>query len=265
NAHYQGTTLGNLHSGSSVGQLKELVAKWFLGSDHPQAATSYRMVNGSLFVNGASAGDIVQGQVGDCYFVAALAGVAKFSPQIIQQMATDNGDGTFTIRFYHAGVADYVTVDRALPTTSGGNAEYANFGGKYDSSSNELWVALIEKGYAQITEEGWTGHAASNSYAAIDGGYSDLAIQHITGRAAGWKWATSASPNDLIAALAAGKPTVLASNSNPGNGVIDSHGYALIGYNPATAKFALYNPWGSTIQLTFSQIQQSFMGFWGAL
>ncbi|HEX4589289.1 MAG TPA: C2 family cysteine protease, partial [Gemmataceae bacterium] len=260
--------LGNLHASSSAGQLKELVAKWFLGSDHPQssAGTNYRLVSGSLFVNGPSYGDIIQGQVGDCYFVAALAGVVKFSPSIIQQMATDNGDGTFTIRFYHAGVADYVTVDRALPTTSDGRAEYAGFGGSYTSSGNELWVALIEKAYAQVTEEGWTGHAAANSYAAIDGGYSDLAIQHLTGSAAGWKWSSGASANDLIALVATGRPAALASRqSGSGNGVIDSHGYALVGYSAATGRFTLYNPWGSTIQLTWSQIQQSFLGFWSAL
>ena len=76
NAHFQGAALGNLHAGSSATQLQDLVAKWFYGGDHPLAAagTTYRMVSGSLFVNGPSYGDAVQGQVGYCYFVAALAG-----------------------------------------------------------------------------------------------------------------------------------------------------------------------------------------------
>jgi hypothetical protein len=262
NAHFQGAALGNLHAGSTATQLQDLVGKWFYGTDHPLAAagTTYRLVSGNLFVNGPSYSDVVQGQVGDCYFVAALAGVARFSPQVIQQMATDNGDGTFTIRFYNAGVADYVTVDRALATTSNGAVEYAGVGG------NELWVALIEKAYVQINEEGWLGHAAVNSYAAIEGGYSDLAISQISGVTAGWKWNTSATAANLIANISAGKYTVLSSNqTSPGNGVIASHGYALIGYNAATGKFTLYNPWGSTISLTWGQIQQSFNGFWAAL
>jgi hypothetical protein len=53
--------------------------------------------------------------------------------------------------------------------------------------------------------------------------------------------------------------------TNPGNGVIAGHGYSLIGYNATTGQFTLYNPWGSTISLTWSQIQQSFNGFWQAL
>jgi hypothetical protein len=261
NAHFQGAALGNLHAGSTSTRLQTLVAKWFYGSDHPLAAagTTYRLVSGSLFVNGPSYSDVIQGQVGDCYFVAALAGVAKFSPQIIQQMATDNGDGTFTIRFYNSGVADYVTVDKTLATTSSGAVEYAGTNG------NELWVALIEKAYAQINEEGWLGHAATNSYAAIDGGYSDLAISQITGAPASWKWITSTTAANLIANVSSGKYTVLGSRqTNPGNGVIAGHGYSLIGYNAATGQFTLYNPWGSTIGLTWTQIQQSFNGFWAA-
>jgi hypothetical protein len=265
NAHYQGGSLGNLQAGGSASQLQKLVAKWFLGSDHPTAAngTTYRIVGGALFVNGVSYADVAQGAVGDCYFVAALAGIARFSPQSIQQMFTDNGDGTFTVRFFNNGVADYVTVDRALAIGSSGKAQYASVGGQYGSSGNELWVALAEKAYAQINEEGWLGHAASNSYAAIDGGYSDLAIEHVTGANAGWKWMQNANWPDLTNAAARGLYTVLASKSGtPGNGVIADHGYALVGFNAATSKFTLYNPWGSTIELNWAQIQQSFTGFW---
>jgi hypothetical protein len=265
NATYQGAALGNLHAGSSTLQLQLLVGKWFLGTDHPAvpAGINYRLVSGNLFVGGASYSDVVQGQVGDCYFVAALAGVARFSPQTIQQMAIDNGDGTFTIRFFNGGYADYVTVDRYLPIWSDGTAEYASFGGKYSSSANELWVSLIEKAYVQISEEGWLGHAAVNSYANINTGYSDLVISELTGRPAGWTWLTNASPNDLIAAINAGKSTVLASKqSGSGNGVIDAHGYSLVGYNAANGLFTLYNPWGCAISLSWGQLVQSFNGFW---
>jgi hypothetical protein len=102
-----------------------------------------------------------------------------------------------------------------------------------------------------------------NSYANIASGYSDLVITELTGRPAGWTWITNASPNDLIAAINAGKSTVLASKqSGSGNGVIDSHGYALLAYNATNGLFTLYNPWGSTTALSWGQIVQSFNGFW---
>jgi hypothetical protein len=267
NAYFQGTVMGNLAAGSGSGQLQKLVAKWFLGADHPAAAAgaTYRIVSGSLFVGGPAYSDVVQGAVGDCYFVAALADVARYSPQVIQQMFTDNGDGTFTVRFYNNGVANYVTVDRALPTTSAGRATYASFGGVYTSTSNELWVALAEKAYAQMNAAGWLGHAAANSYAGIDGGYSDLAIEHISGTGAGWKWLQYSTPADLVSAVAAGKFTVLASKSGSlAYGVVADHGYALIGYNAATGGFTLFNPWGSAIELSWAALTQTFNGFWMA-
>ena len=267
NGRFQGAALGNLQAGSGSGQLQKLVSKWFLGADHPTAVSgaTYRIVSGALFVNGAAYSDVAQGGLGDCYYVAALADVARYSPQVIQQMFTDNGDGTFTVRFFHNGKADYVTVDRSLATNSAGRATYANFGGRYDSTGNELWVALAEKAYAQMNEAGWLGHAAANSYAAIDGGYSDAAISHITGSGAGWRWLQNAAPTDLIAAVSAGKYTVLASKSGTlGYGVIADHGYALVGYNAATGGFTLYNPWGSLIELNWTALQQNFNGFWQA-
>jgi hypothetical protein len=266
NKLFQGAALGNLHAGSAADQLNKLVGKWFFGMDHPRvrAGETYRLVGGALFQGGPAFRDVDQGSLGDCYFVAALAEVAQDRPQAIKDLFTDNGDGTFTVRFFDNGVADYVTVDRFLPTDAAGHAVYAGFGGgRSDSTGNELWVALAEKAYAQINEEGWLGHAAANAYSAIDGGFSDLALKHIAGGAAGWTWITAATANQLLAAVAAARPTVLGSKeSNPGNGVVDGHGYALVGYNAATRKFTLYNPWGSTIDLTWAQIQASFNGFW---
>ena len=43
-----------------------------------------------------------------------------------------------------------------------------------------------------------------------------------------------------------------------------SHGYTLVGYNPAAGTFTLFNPWGGTLALTWGQIQASFYGFWQA-
>ena len=117
NARFQGGALGNLQSGSAAGAAAEAGRQVVLRGRPPRGRGRRRptaSVGGALFVNGISYTDVAQGAVGDCYLVAALAGIARFSPQTIQQMFTDNGDGTFTVRFYRNGVADYVTVDRSL-------------------------------------------------------------------------------------------------------------------------------------------------------
>ena len=71
--------------------------------------------------------------------MAALAEIAYRSPATITSMFIVNGDGTYTVRFYNNGKADYVTVDSQLPSG-------------YASIANELWVGLAEKAWAQFYE-----------------------------------------------------------------------------------------------------------------
>ena len=156
NANFQGQALGNLAAGSSAWHINTLVDKWFLGADRPSTTYAYRSFAGSLFVGGPSYNDSDQGYLGDCYFIASMDAIAKSSPAAVQNMFIDNGDNTWTVRFYYNGTADYVTVDRYLPT-SGSYAVYADVRGTYTSSGTELWMALAEKAYAQWNETGKEG------------------------------------------------------------------------------------------------------------
>jgi hypothetical protein len=280
NARYQGANLGNLSAGVSANRLELLVDKWFLGKDHPLAQDdlgsvnyAYQNVSGSLFVNGVSYQDVHQGAVGDCYFLAGLAETALRTPAAIQDMFTDNGDGTFTVRFFNNGAADYVTVDRALPTQFG-QLIFASMGSSPSAASNELWVALAEKAYAQINESGWLrshfglpGNGI-NSYQAIAGGWGGDALQQITGRTT-VLW-NGLSASGLINAWNNGALITLGSRGESdtlmdGNGVVQRHAYAMIGYNASTGRFSFFNPWGMNngsapdiVNLTFAQVQQSF-------
>ena len=262
NATYQGAALGNLQAGASASQLQKLVNKWFLGLDHPIASGTYAQVSGNLFVNGPAVSDVQQGDLSDCYLLAALAALAKDDPAAITGMFINNGDGTYTVRFYDAGVAKYVTVDSMLPTDSSGKLIYDGAGSSASSASNELWAPLAEKAYAQINQDGWLDRPAANSYPAIEEGFSDDALDEITGGSASWVQITHATTTQVQSAVNTSTPTILNSLSSPGNGVIGSHTYPVIGYNATTQQFTLANPQGGSIQLTWAQINQSFSGFW---
>ncbi|MFM6397125.1 C2 family cysteine protease, partial [Planktothrix sp.] len=266
NQSYQGSVLGNLFAGSSATQMDNLINKWFLGQDRPSTSYPYQYATGSLFVNGATYQDINQGNLGDCYYLASLATTAFRSPSTIQNMFIDNGDNTYTVRFYNNGVTDYVTVDRYLPTSSG-TPIYA------ETPNGELWVALAEKAYAQLNESGWIGQSNTNSYPGIEGGLGYYAIPHVTGRFTSQVYNPSGivDTNAIINAFNVGslitvgsKPSGVASN------VVPSHEYTLVGYNSSTQQFTLYNPWGTNggyyngtfkpgqLQLTASQLSQNF-------
>ena len=198
--------IGNLVAGSSASQMEKLIDMWFRGKVHPIATPinqivpyQYQEISGDLFQkdpddplrNSIHYQDVVQQGIGDCYFLASLAAVADRSPGMIEDMFVGQNDDddngivdSWTIRFFNsdAGAADYVTVDRFLPTDNSGNAVFAAW-------NQGLWVALAEKAYAQINASGWIGQDGTNSYNGmlffdgINGGKPFQALNQITGRA----------------------------------------------------------------------------------
>jgi calpain family cysteine protease/hemolysin type calcium-binding protein len=284
NLSYQGTYLGSfLAAGDSSAKLEKLVDKWFLGQDRPLAqyhvnsethTATYQFVQGSLFQNGISYTDVGQGATGDCYFLAALGSLAKQKPSMIQDMFIDNGDNTFTVRFYKSGVAHYVTVDRFLPTPTGDDAIYypdrlfAYFGTDINNQANELWVALAEKAFAQFNES----NNSLNSYQEIgDGGISAAAMVPLTGSDAGTSSISTMSSDQIINKLNSGKLLALSTLEAPlNNQIVGHHAYAIVGYNATTGKFSVFNPWGvdrssdsltlypATLDLTFNEIVSNF-------
>jgi Calpain family cysteine protease/Calx-beta domain/Ser-Thr-rich glycosyl-phosphatidyl-inositol-anchored membrane family len=250
NTKYQGANLGNLTVGSSNTQMENLIGKWFLGTDRPFSTYGYQYFSQPLYANGINPDDVRQGQVGDCYFLATLAAIANEQPNYIQNMFIDNGDNTFTVRFFKNGVAEYVTVDRFLPKASWG-AAYAN-------ASTEMWVALAEKAYAQLAESQWSRSITStNAYDSISGGWMSDAIPQVTAINAVSKYITSTTKAQLISL----------SNSNTlltvgfvygtiaADGIVNGHAYTITGYDAATDKFFLRNPWGySHASVTWDQL-----------
>jgi hypothetical protein len=269
NAYYQGEPLGNLAPQSGADQLDKLIAKWFLGADHPDASGyAYRSTAGSLFVGGPAYNDTYQGYLGDCYFLASLGTVAKSSPDAIQNMILDNGDGTWTVRFYAGtfrdsflgnstwehgyqgtATADYVTVDRLLPTDSYGRLIFANKGDSYTDASNELWIPLLEKAYAQWNETGRTNRGAAagvNAYANIEGGWMSDVYSQVLGKDAVDSLLTSTTMQIMIDALATNKAVTIGTKAFSGTsyGLYGNHAYQVVGYDGSTGKFTLHNPWG---------------------
>jgi hypothetical protein len=263
NATYQGQTLGNLAIGSTASQLDKLIGKWFLGADHPDASGyTYRTASGSLFVGTPSHNDEYQGNLGDCYLISSLGTIADSSSAAIKNMFIDNGDGTWTVRFYANGTADYVTVDSALPTDSSGRLVFADYGSYYASATNDLWIPLAEKAYAQWNQTGKEGRDGVNAYSSIEGGWMADVDAQVLGHSAQSYNVTASTKQTMINALAANKAVTIGTSS-AGNGLYGSHAYAVIGYNSTAGTFQLYNPWGSSQPgpLTWSQITAHCSGF----
>jgi len=199
-------------------------------SDHPLFASA-----------GPTVTDIDQGGVGDCYFLASLAGVAKLNPNHIQRHMVDLGDGTYAVRFKGLFGEEYVRVDGDLPTKDSGALKYAKLG-----AEDSIWVAIMEKAWAfQRRNEG--------TYQSIDHG----PVSEVFG-ALGLSANSSLRPftrNELIdrirTEMAAGRAMFISTIDNPSDNdsnMTGDHVYLVDRVNVDSAGNAtsvrLYNPHG---------------------
>jgi hypothetical protein len=262
NAEFQGRPLGDLQVGGAR-QLSLLVDKWFLGEDHPATfpGLHYQYAQGSLFGAGVSYQDVIQGSANDCYFLAGLASLAARSPAAIRNLFIDNGDGTFTVRFLRDGRPDYVTVDRELPATDEDTYAYANVGQSLGDPRVKLWVALLEKAYAQLAESGWSRQTPQpDAYASINEGWEGDVIEQLTGQSAAFR-PTTAGFQAVVSAYNAGKLIGLDTTDRTSFDLVPDHVYVVVGVNASTRVLKLYNPWGLTQQFGWSQLAGNLAGF----
>ncbi|XP_047474396.1 calpain-5-like isoform X3 [Penaeus chinensis] len=124
-----------------------------------------------LFVEGASANDVTQGQLGNCWFVAAcasLAGVKELWHRVIpdykDQEYGELHPGIFHFRFWRFGEWLDVVIDDLLPTIEGELIFV------HSREKKEFWCALLEKAYAKL----------HGSYEALEGGNLSDALVDLT-------------------------------------------------------------------------------------
>ena len=178
NAKYQGQALGNLAAGSSAAKLYRphrdngFSAPIFPPST-PMCPPDRRSRTALPPVRCSTARPPTSMKSRACSATVTLFGPGQRRRPLarrLENMFLDNGDGTWTVRFYANGVADYVTVNRMLPTSSGGYLVYADYCSMYNNSANTLWIALVEKAYAQWNQTGKEGRDGTNTYSGIQGG-----------------------------------------------------------------------------------------------
>jgi len=115
--------------------------------------------------------DINQGEIGDCWFLAALANLAENDEcfrRVVpggQSFGSRQYAGIFRFRFYRFGNWEEVVIDDRLPTRNG-KLIYLRA-----KEPNEFWSPLPEKAYAKLY----------GSYKALEGGLTIEAAVDFTG------------------------------------------------------------------------------------
>jgi hypothetical protein len=189
---------------------------------------------------GPIANDVVQGDLGDCYYVATLAAIAKTDPNQIRQDVVQLSDGSYLMRFMSAGQPVYEHVDPDLPASAGGGLVYAQLG-----PNAALWPAVMEKGFAIFRNQ-------ANSYANIGtGGWMDEPMTDLGLQPQDSYFASSASSLMTLiqGELASHEAVTVGIITVPsGTPLIEDHAYSVdsLEYdsNGNIIGITLRNPWG---------------------
>ncbi|KAK7017783.1 cysteine proteinase [Favolaschia claudopus] len=151
--------------------------------------------NPSFFVDGASSNDIVQGELGTCWFLSALATMTTKKGLVEKFCVARHEDvGIYGFIFFRGDHWVSVIIDDQLFTSIAKYEDlppsvrqyYRNDKEFYNKSARkgnhsitfaksategETWVPLIEKAYAK----------SHGDYSAVEGGFSTEAIEDLTG------------------------------------------------------------------------------------
>ena len=197
--------------------------------------------------------DIQQGEMGDCWLVAALASISHYRPDIIKNMLKDNEDGTVDVtlqREFMPGIfrKEIYTVRKSI---------FKNrYGGDIMSASRDtIWVQMIEKAYAAYLAK---GNQSVNYNGIFDGDQGDkIAYKAILGQKANNKYGCNILSGNkkgmftrIKSSLDKGIPmhcSVFDSvKDTDGDEVHNHHAYSIMGAYKNNDKYylRLRNPWG---------------------
>ncbi|WP_299731043.1 Calx-beta domain-containing protein [uncultured Endozoicomonas sp.] len=284
--------LGNMDAGMTEEKGDYLIGKWFLGTDTPMPVVggdtannsassgvySYSLATGDFWeantplANSQGEGDLIdeddvnQGQAGTCYLLAAMGAIAHDdTSSYLTDAVTDNGNGTYGIRWYVDGETYYTTVDKQVITNTSGTKMVLT-GNPDKALDGELWAALFERGYAQLNSQVKVGDNLEASIQAVEGGMADP-LTHITGldftyysasynMGSGTKIFTqndesfSTYKTEIINALTVDNSIgwIGAWGDHKVNGkqtVVSGHAQMLLDYNSDDDTFLMQNPWGA--------------------
>ena len=159
-------TLAGVYSdyhGSAEG-IPELVAQ---AASAPNPPAGFHVAPPKLYGSkGVSLESVRQGGLGSCYFHSTVAAVARWHPQAIQKIITENNDGTYTVLFPDGKKVNVYPEDLRYGRLS-----------RFDFSDGQ-WVGVLLRAYAQReVRETLLGGIESSSMFALVKPYAESYIE----------------------------------------------------------------------------------------
>ena len=200
---------------------------------------------------GPSVADITEGELSDCYMLAAIAAIVRIDPGAIERMIRDNHDGTYTVTI--AGTS--ITVDATTPEFANQHGLLYNTAVPTDHGAyHALWVPVLEKAFA----EGLGGYGAIGNGGDPRGVLSALlpnshvlavgpVAQHPASVARFEQLLTTGTTHNYpmtAATLLPNQVTPAVQTLAQHYNLLTDHVYYVTGYNASAGTVSLGNPWG---------------------
>jgi len=203
-----------------------------------------------IFISGVEEGDVVQGALGDCWFVSALSVIATSGTDFIADCFLEKNieAGFYRIKFFKDGVWKIVEIDDRLPCGMSGKPLFGKC-----KSPDEFWVPLIEKAYAKL----------HGGYQELEGGSISDGLRDLTGEAVQtfhledanspfanddhllWKTLVRNIKESFLMGCAFSSPVAKAEEATP-QGLLLNHAYGIIDCQEVKGHklVRVRNPWG---------------------
>ena len=204
--------------------------------------------------------------IGNCYFVAAMASLAKVNPQAIVDMIKVNDNGTYTVKF--PGAAKEITVSQPS------DAEHSQVGGKTKYGD---WPLILMKAYGKYCGGGKSDIDGSDGGSAFSAGVRVLTDKGVVNYGIGYmiplqSWSgldselkSALNTKDALPVTVSTAKSLFSETTK--DGFVRQHVYSVLEYKPnpndvRQSRVVVRNPHGgpnATREISLQQFSDNFL------